>query len=96
MGDRIVCHCECCKKDWDLPKTNELPAHVWKLRCNFCIDCDIADRMTDYYEEWWDENENTLEQPIPVTDNHLCFPFLLQEIWINDIIVGKKYEYGNL
>lgn len=80
MVDRIICHCECCKKDWDLPKTNEIPAHVWKLRCNYCIDCDIAGRMTDYYEEWYDEYENAEPQSTPVPDNQLCIPFIFDEL----------------
>lgn len=40
-----------------IKKTNEIPAHIWKIRCNFCIECEFNDKMTDYYKEWWDEDE---------------------------------------
>jgi hypothetical protein len=82
MGDRIKLTCECCNTVHDLNKTPELPAHVFFMRCNFCPSCE--DRATDYYEEWWDEEENNpVKQPIPVPDNQLCFPFIFDELNIN-------------
>lgn len=80
MGDRIILHCECCEKDWDLSRTPELPAHVWKMRCNFCLECDFAGKMTDYYREWWDDDENAEPMPTPVPDNQLCMPFIFNEL----------------
>lgn len=84
--ERIKLTCGCCGKVWDLRKTNELSAHVFSLRCNYCPDCQEANRMEDYYNEWWDESENDPhDQPIPVGDNQLCLPFLFEEIGIKQI-----------
>lgn len=82
--ERIQLTCECCNKVWDLSKTNEIPAHIFFMRCNFCIECDFNGKMTDYYEEWWNEDDNDPSGPNfnPVPDNQLCLPFIFDEIGI--------------
>lgn len=82
-NQRIQMTCECCSKVYDLQKTEEIPDHVFLMRCNFCIECDFNDKMTDYYDEWWDDNENPLERPTPVPDNQLCMPFIFDELEIS-------------
>lgn len=83
MEQRIQLTCETCGKVHDLRKTKELPDHVFFMRCNWCIECE--DRAKDYYEEWWDEDENNPDtQPIPVSDNQLCLPFIFEEIGIKE------------
>ncbi len=85
--ERISLTCESCNKVYDLQKTEEIPAHIFFMRCNFCIECDFNNKMTDYYHEWWDENEdgNQLEKPIPVGDNQLCMPFIMDEIGVKPL-----------
>ena len=80
--ERIKLTCETCHKVHDLRKTDEIPAHVLFMRCNWCIECE--DKAQDYYEEWWDEDENNPDkpQPIPVGDNQLCMPFIMDEIGV--------------
>ncbi len=82
--ERINLTCECCHRVWDLEKTSEIPSYVFFMRCNFCIDCDLAGRMDAHYEEWWDEDENSPDKPtpIPVGENQLCFPFIFDEIGV--------------
>jgi len=81
--ERIQLTCENCHKVHDLQKTNELPKHVFFMKCNWCPNCE--DEAKDYYEEWWDENDNdgTPPQP-PVPDNQLCMPFIFEEIGIKE------------
>ncbi len=83
--ERIQLTCEGCKKVYDLRKTEELPAHVFFMRCNFCPECE--DTATDYYNEWWDEDENKDPKllPVPVSDNQLCMPFIFDELEIPKI-----------
>lgn len=79
--ERIQLTCETCKKVYDLEKTEELPAHVFFMRCNWCPECE--DQAQDYYYEWYDENENDgTPPPPPVPDNQLCMPFIMDEIGI--------------
>lgn len=82
--ERIQLTCECCGKVWDLEKTPEIPAHVFLMRCNFCLECDMNGKMMDYYCEWWDEDGNNPDnpKPIPVSDNQLCMPFIFDELEI--------------
>ncbi len=80
--ERINLTCETCGIVHDLRKTDEIPKHVFFMRCNWCPDCE--DQAKDYYQEWWDENENSEPQPIPVGDNQLCMPFILDEIGVPD------------
>lgn len=83
---RITLHCECCKKDFDLKKTGEIPAHVFKMYCNYCIECDFAGLMADEYEEWYDEydDENQPNKPPSTIDdpNQLVMPFIFDELEI--------------
>jgi hypothetical protein len=82
---RISLTCEGCQRVHDLKKTKELPSHVFFMRCNFCPCCE--DAATDYYHEWWDEDENDPDkpQPIPVGDNQLVMPFIFDELNIKTI-----------
>lgn len=85
MQARIQLKCECCGETHDLKKSEEIPTHVFFMHCNFCLWCE--DKMTDYYHEWWDDNENPESgPPIPEDPNQLCFPFILEEIGV------KHYE----
>ena len=84
--ERIQLTCEGCQKVYDLEKTKELPDHVFFMRCNFCPCCE--DKATDYYNEWWDEDENDPDKPIPVGDNQLTMPFIFDELEI------KKHTEG--
>ncbi len=84
---QIKLTCENCNEVWDLIKTPELPEHVFFMRCNWCPKCE--DTATDYYEEWWDENENGDNVPTPVPDNQLCMPFIFEEIGIKENIKIK-------
>ncbi len=90
MEQRIQMTCECCNKVYDLRKTDEIPVHVFFMRCNFCIECDFNNKMTDYYSEWWDENENGDNIPTPVPDNQLCMPFVFEEIGILNVEPEKQ------
>ena len=65
-----------------MPKTEEIPAHVFFMRCNWCPLCE--DQAKDYYKEWWDEDEDNPDKPkpIPVGDNQLCLPFIMDEIGV--------------
>lgn len=47
---RFKLSCECCGKVYDMPRTEEIPADVTAMACNFCIECE--DKMNDYYDEW--------------------------------------------
>jgi hypothetical protein len=79
-NQRIQMTCEGCGKVYDLTKTEEIPAHVFLMRCNWCPNCE--DKAEDYYEEWYDENESSEEQPPPIPDNQLCLPFIFDELEI--------------
>lgn len=81
--ERIQLTCEWCSKVYDLKKTEEIPKHVFFMKCNWCPACE--DTADDYYNEWWDEDDNDgKEQPTPVPDNQLCMPFLFDEIGIKE------------
>jgi len=82
--ERIKLTCETCHTVHDLQKTNELPAHVFFMRCNWCPNCE--DQANDYYEEWWNEDEDNTDkpQPIPVGDNQLCMPFIFDEVGVKN------------
>jgi hypothetical protein len=77
--------CQTCQKVYELEKTSEIPAHVFTMKCNWCPVCE--DTADDYYEEWWDEKDNEKPEnaPIPVPDNQLCFPFIMEELGINEV-----------
>lgn len=77
---RIKLTCQTCKHEYDIEKTPEIPANVFFMKCNWCPLCE--DQAEDYYYEWWDEDDNNPNkpQPIPVGDNQLCLPFLINEI----------------
>jgi len=66
--------CESCNKVHKLEKTNELPSHVFFMRCNWCPCCEGT--VDDYYNEWWDEDENDPNKPLPIPEdpNQLCLP----------------------
>jgi hypothetical protein len=81
--DRISLTCETCGKVHDLRKTDEIPAHVFFMRCNWCIECE--DQAQDYYNEWWEESENGDNIPTPVPDNQLCMPFIFDEIGVKEV-----------
>lgn len=79
--EKISLKCETCGETHILNKTPELPAHVFNLKCNWCIKCE--DRAEDYYYEWWDDNENDGKEPMPdPPDNQLCLPFIFDEIGV--------------
>ena len=85
----ISLHCQLCGEVHTLPKTPELPLHVFILKCNWCIKCE--DRADDYYNEWWDESENDGKEPISETpDNQLCMPFIMDELQIPNIQTIKQ------
>jgi hypothetical protein len=82
----ITLHCETCHTAHELPKTPEIPEHIFVLHCNWCPKCE--DQAQDYYEEWWDDNDdgnngNPVPQPVP--DNQLCIPFIFDELQINQM-----------
>lgn len=83
MGERIRLKCETCYHIWDLPRTNELPEHIFFMHCNWCPKCE--DQAQTPYEEWWEDNENgdNYNPPIPVCDNQLTMPFIFDELEIN-------------
>lgn len=85
-NERIQLTCEGCGKVHDLRKTDEIPAHVFFMRCNWCPCCE--DTAEGYYEEWYDENESAENIPTPVPDNQLCMPFIFDELEIK--IVEEK------
>ncbi len=58
IQDKLKLTCQCCKKVYDINRTDEIPKHIHFMHCNFCIECDFNNRMTDYYNEWWDDKEN--------------------------------------
>lgn len=78
----ITMTCETCHKVYQLDKTNELPAHVFTMHCNWCPACE--DQAVDYYEEWWDEDERDPDKPPPIPDdpNQLCLPFIFDEMGV--------------
>ena len=80
--ERINLNCENCHTVYDFKKTNELPKHVFFMRCNWCPKCE--DDANDYYKEWWDKDDNNPNKTksIPVGDNQLCMPFILDEIGV--------------
>lgn len=93
--ERISLTCENCNHVWDLRKTNELPTHVFFMRCNWCPKCE--DEAKDYYEEWWDENENNIDSPkISVGDNQLCMPFIMEEIGVPNFQEQDQSKNKNL
>lgn len=85
--ERLQLTCEHCNHVHRLRKTSELPSHVFFMRCNWCILCE--DEATEDYNEWWDEEENNPDKPVPITvgDNQLCMPFIMDEI-----VVPKSEE----
>ena len=93
--ERIKLTCEGCQKVYDLKKTNEIPANVFFMRCNWCPCCE--DNADDYYYEWWDEDENNPDkpQPIPVGDNQLTMPFIFDELNIKNHDRHKRKENQN-
>lgn len=73
--------CDGCKKTWEVERTSEIPDNVVSMGCNWCPACE--DKATDYYEEWYNESDDRDGQPeIPVGDNQLCFPFIMDELGI--------------
>lgn len=75
--------CEGCNETYDLPKTSEIPAHIFVIRCNWCPKCENT--AQDYWEQWWDDDEdgnNGNPLPVPVPDNQLCLPFIFDEIGV--------------
>ena len=82
---RIQLTCQSCNKVYDLEKTEEIPVNVFFMKCNWCPCCE--DTADDYWEEWWDEDENSgSEPPAPVPDNQLCLPFIFEEIGIKELV----------
>ena len=65
---RINIKCECCGKVFEVPRTEEIPDNIEALACNFCFECDMNDKMTDYYDEWYILKE---ELPVSVDPNQL-------------------------
>jgi len=66
--------CETCNNVYSLRKTDEIPEHVFLMRCNWCGECE--DKAQDYYDEWWNEWENTPEtMQTPYNPNQLVLPF---------------------
>jgi hypothetical protein len=86
---RINLTCQTCNKVYDLPKTEEIPAHVFQMKCNWCPVCE--DQADDYYNEWWDENENDTEPQMPVPDNQLCMPFIFDELELDKNIAAYAH-----
>jgi len=72
--------CQTCHTTHELRKTSELPEHVMFMKCNWCPLCE--DRAEDYYNEWWDEDDNTPDKinPIPDDPNQLVMPFIFDEL----------------
>lgn len=80
--------CQGCGHIYDLKKTEEIPAHVFFMKCNWCPICEES--AEDYWEEWWDENEDGGVNPsYPIPDNQLCLPFIFDEIGVPDLIIEK-------
>lgn len=80
--ERIQMTCQSCNKVYNLTKTEEIPKHVFFMKCNWCPVCE--DTADDYYQEWWDEDDKDTSKPkpIPVGDNQLCMPFIMDEIGV--------------
>lgn len=79
--ERIQLTCQNCKTVHDLTKTEEIPKHVFFMKCNWCPNCE--DEADEYYNEWWDKNDNDgTPPPPPVPDNQLTMPFIFEEIGI--------------
>lgn len=85
---KIQLTCQTCQHVYDLNKTPELPAHVFFMKCNWCPLCE--DQADDYWQEWWDEDENANNKPIPVGDNQLTMPFVLEEIGVPNLETVNK------
>ncbi len=65
---KLICEASGCVHIMN--RTSEIPDHINILRCNWCINCE--DKAQDYYNEWWDEEENKIEnERIPVAPNQL-------------------------
>lgn len=73
--------CDTCKKSTEVRRTNEIPAHVISMGCNWCPFCE--DRAEEDYEEWYNESDEGEVPPIP--DNQLTMPFQFYEIGIPKI-----------
>lgn len=92
--EQIRLHCDHCHTVHELPKTPELPTHVFVMHSNWCPKCE--GQVDDYYSEWWDDDEdgnNGQPLPQPVPDNQLCMPFIMDEIGIMRAELIKKAIY---
>lgn len=70
--------CQTCNEVYAVRRTDEIPAHVVSMKCNWCPNCE--DQADDVYEEWYDENDSGDSIPIPIGDNQLCMPILFEEL----------------
>lgn len=87
---RIKLTCQTCGLVHELPKTPEIPEHVFAMKCNWCPACE--DRAEGYYNEWYDDDENDPDNiPVPVGDNQLCMPFEFEELEKEFI---QEHEYN--
>lgn len=73
----IIITCDGCHEAHKVPRTQEIPARVTSMGCNWCPSC--ADTAEDYYNEWYNESESGTT-PDPVPDLQLSLPFSLEEI----------------
>lgn len=62
MSKKLVLLCETCGYEHNLEKTPEIPEHIKFMRCNWCVNCE--ELAQGDYDEWWDEEENEIENPI--------------------------------
>lgn len=75
--------CDTCGKVHVVERTSEIPGYVIALACNWCPCCE--DRAEGYWEQRYlpDEDDGEGNEPIvPIPDNQLCLPFIMDEIGV--------------
>lgn len=81
---RINITCDTCKTTHHVRRTNEIPAHIISMGCNWCPLCE--DKSEGNYEEWYNKSDNN-NTPHDIPNNQLVMPFIFDDINDNTISI---------
>lgn len=90
--DLIKINCD-CGKIHEVRKDNSAPKNAISIGCNWCPDCE--DTAQDYYHEWYNLNDQDLDNKEPVydvPDNQLMLFSIADDILENHIVKNNKLK----